>query len=226
MFAHLVPRFLSAAVVVAAVAIAAGCGQAPPETSMVSRFAADVDQELPWPEYPRPQLVRSRWLNLNGQWDYALSERGAAQPATFDGQILVPFAIESTLSGVGQAPTDRANALVQALVRGARRVERRTRVAALRRGRLSRLRVCQRPARGRAQGRLHAVQLRCHRLAGRCRTAGAGRVGLGSHGHLDAGAWQAGARAERDLVHLRDRNLANRLARARAKRRLDRRAGC
>lgn len=106
MFAHLVPRFLSAAVVVAAVAIAAGCGQAPPETSMVSRFAADVDQELPWPEYPRPQLVRSRWLNLNGQWDYSLTDRGAAQPATFDGQILVPFAIESTLSGVGQAPTE------------------------------------------------------------------------------------------------------------------------
>ena len=106
MFAHPVPRFLSAAVVVAAVAIAAGCGQAPPETSMVSRFAADVDQELTWPEYPRPQLVRSRWLNLNGQWDYALTDRGAAQPATFDGQILVPFAIESSLSGVGQAPTE------------------------------------------------------------------------------------------------------------------------
>ena len=106
MFAHLVPRFLSAAVVVAAVAIVAGCGQAPPETSMVSRFAAEVDQELPWPEYPRPQLVRSRWLNLNGQWDYALTDRGAAQPATFDGQILVPFAIESSLSGVGQTPTE------------------------------------------------------------------------------------------------------------------------
>ncbi len=90
---------------VAAVAIAAGCGQAPPEPSMVSRFAADVDQALPWPEYPRPQLVRSRWLNLNGQWDYALTDRGSAQPASFDGQILVPFAIESTLSGVGQTPT-------------------------------------------------------------------------------------------------------------------------
>ena len=90
---------------VAAVAVAAGCGQAPPESSMVSRFAADVDQELPWPQYPRPQLVRSRWLNLNGQWDYALTDRGSAQPASFDGQILVPFAIESTLSGVGQTPT-------------------------------------------------------------------------------------------------------------------------
>ena len=71
----------------------------------MSRFAADVDQELPWPEYPRPQLVRGRWLNLNGAWEYALTDRDASRPEAFDGEILVPFAIESTLSGVGQAPT-------------------------------------------------------------------------------------------------------------------------
>ena len=101
-------RFLAAAILAAALMLAAGCSQEssePSEPTMVSRFAADVDQELPWPQYPRPQLVRSRWLNLNGQWDYALTDRGASQPDAFSGQILVPFAIESTLSGVGQAPT-------------------------------------------------------------------------------------------------------------------------
>ena len=72
---------------------------------MMSRFAEDVDAQLPWPEYPRPQMVRGRWLNLNGAWEYALVARDAARPETFDGEILVPFPIESSLSGVRVAPT-------------------------------------------------------------------------------------------------------------------------
>jgi hypothetical protein len=52
------------------------------------------------PEYPRPQLTRPRWLNLNGLWDYALSPITNAAPTSFDSQILVPFPIESALSGV------------------------------------------------------------------------------------------------------------------------------
>ena len=51
-------------------------------------------------EYPRPQLVRGRWLNLNGAWDYAITAKDDSRPEGFDGEILVPFAIESTLSGV------------------------------------------------------------------------------------------------------------------------------
>ena len=82
-----------------------GCQQAEEESSMVSRFAASVDADLPWPEYPRPQMVRGRWLNLNGSWDYALVPRDAPRPDEFDGQILVPFAIESSLSGVRRTPT-------------------------------------------------------------------------------------------------------------------------
>lgn len=60
----------------------------------------------PWPEYPRPQLVRKDWQNLNGLWDYAITKKGDAKPTKWDGQILVPFCIESALSGVGKHPTE------------------------------------------------------------------------------------------------------------------------
>jgi Glycosyl hydrolases family 2, sugar binding domain/Glycosyl hydrolases family 2/Glycosyl hydrolases family 2, TIM barrel domain len=73
---------------------------APPEGSMLTRWAADVNPDAPWPEYPRPMMVRKDWQNLNGLWDYAIVPKNAAQPAAFDGQILVPYAVESALSGV------------------------------------------------------------------------------------------------------------------------------
>jgi beta-galactosidase/beta-glucuronidase len=53
------------------------------------------------PEYPRPQLVRPEWKNLNGLWDYAITGINDPMPKSFDGRILVPFAVESALSGVG-----------------------------------------------------------------------------------------------------------------------------
>jgi hypothetical protein len=59
-----------------------------------------VDAEAPLPGYPRPQLRRPRWQNLNGRWQYAITPREAPLPAEFDGNIVVPFAIESLLSGV------------------------------------------------------------------------------------------------------------------------------
>lgn len=65
-----------------------------------TRFAADVSPEHPWPEYPRPQMVRKDWKNLNGKWDYAVVPRGSDSPKKYDGKILVPFPIESALSGV------------------------------------------------------------------------------------------------------------------------------
>lgn len=52
------------------------------------------------PEYPRPIMERKEWKNLNGLWNYAIQETGKPTPAKYDGQILVPFAVESSLSGV------------------------------------------------------------------------------------------------------------------------------
>ncbi len=65
-----------------------------------TRWFDSVDRNCPLPEYPRPQLVREDWLCLNGLYDYAITDAAEQMPAEYDGQILVPFSIESSLSGV------------------------------------------------------------------------------------------------------------------------------
>ena len=67
-------------------------------------WAAKVDPAHPLPEYPRPQLVRdNNWVNLNGAWKYSILPKDVvAAPATYAGDILVPYAVESSLSGVGK----------------------------------------------------------------------------------------------------------------------------
>ncbi len=65
-----------------------------------TRWTSSVTPENAWSEYPRPQLTRERWQNLNGLWQYAITKREAALPEQFDGKILVPFPVESALSGV------------------------------------------------------------------------------------------------------------------------------
>ena len=61
-----------------------------------------LDPRRPLPEYPRPQMRRERWLNLNGPWDYAITREGL-RPESFEGEIIVPFSPEAELSGVGRS---------------------------------------------------------------------------------------------------------------------------
>lgn len=67
-----------------------------------TRWAKNVSPSHTHNEYPRPQLVRGRWVNLNGLWDYAIVKKQAAnaKPSAYQGQILVPYPIESALSGI------------------------------------------------------------------------------------------------------------------------------
>ena len=67
---------------------------------LMTRWAKDVSPDQVHPEYPRPQLVREQWTNLNGLWNYAIRPKDAGPPDDWDGKILVPFAVESALSGV------------------------------------------------------------------------------------------------------------------------------
>ena len=64
-----------------------------------TKWASEIDVNNVLPEYPRPIMERGEWQNLNGLWDYAILPVGQI-PSNYDGQILVPFAIESSLSGV------------------------------------------------------------------------------------------------------------------------------
>src|SRR3954447_13586925 len=72
-----------------------------PATRLQTRWASQVTPDRVLPEYPRPQLQRAQWTNLNGEWSYAIAAADAARPATFPGRVLVPFPIESQLSGAG-----------------------------------------------------------------------------------------------------------------------------
>jgi len=67
---------------------------------VMTRWAEDVTPDKVWQEYPRPQMTRPQWLNLNGVWEYGIAPRGQIKPPQFTGEILVPYPIESALSGV------------------------------------------------------------------------------------------------------------------------------
>lgn len=91
-------------------ALTAGAAEwQPVPGNMMTRWAKQVDPAKPHPEHPRPQLVRTAWQNLNGLWQFEITGKEAAQPQQFSQQILVPFPVESALSGLKQRvePKDR-----------------------------------------------------------------------------------------------------------------------
>ncbi len=71
---------------------------------ITSPWADSVNPAKVLPDYPRPQMQRSDWQSLNGLWQYSILPVSASEsiPNVFDGNILVPFAVESALSGVGK----------------------------------------------------------------------------------------------------------------------------
>ena len=81
-------------------AMVAGAWQQVP--GMKTPWGEKVTPANAWREYPRPQMVRQNWTNLNGLWQYAVTKDAPGCPAKWDGEILVPFVIESSLSGVGR----------------------------------------------------------------------------------------------------------------------------
>jgi hypothetical protein len=89
----------------------------PADGPLLTRWAQEVSPTKVHPEYPRPQMVRKDWLNLNGLWDYAITARESDRPAQWDGQILVPFPVESALSGVMKRVSEEQRLWYQRSVR-------------------------------------------------------------------------------------------------------------
>jgi beta-galactosidase/beta-glucuronidase len=73
-------------------------GWQPADNPLMTQWADDIDPEEPLPEYPRPKMKRETWTNLNGQWDFQISDKSGK--GEYDEQILVPYPVESALSGV------------------------------------------------------------------------------------------------------------------------------
>lgn len=72
----------------------------PADGRIMTRWAKEINPSEVLPEYPRPQMVRKQWMNLNGLWEYAIQPKANNTPQSYQGRILVPFPMESALSGV------------------------------------------------------------------------------------------------------------------------------
>jgi ribosomal protein S17E len=81
---------------------------APVPGQIMTNWANDVTPENVWKEYPRPQMVRTDWLNLNGLWDFEITDRDTNKIAiNYARKILVPFCVESALSGIKETITGK-----------------------------------------------------------------------------------------------------------------------
>jgi hypothetical protein len=78
------------------------------DNPILTKWASEVDPLKPWLRYPRPDMVRNAWINLNGLWDYAITSKGI-KPEKWDGSILVPYPVESALSGVRKKISENEN---------------------------------------------------------------------------------------------------------------------
>lgn len=72
----------------------------PVSGDLLTRWSKDIDPDNVWNQYPRPQMERDQWKNLNGIWQYAITDNSSQAPSSFHGDILVPFPVQSALSGV------------------------------------------------------------------------------------------------------------------------------
>ncbi len=90
-------------------AAGADSGWQPAKAGLMTRWGKTIEPAKVWSEYPRPQHVRKDWQNLNGLWEYALLPKTAGFCSDYSKKILVPFCVESALSGVGGkvTPDDR-----------------------------------------------------------------------------------------------------------------------
>ena len=95
-------KTLTTLLALASIAISGSAADWKPAGDLIkTKWAEQIDPAAPLAEYPRPQMVRNNWMNLNGLWDYAITPESATD-FTSEGSILVPFAVESSLSGVGR----------------------------------------------------------------------------------------------------------------------------
>jgi hypothetical protein len=78
------------------------------ENPILSEWASKVDPSKPWLNYPRPDMARKNWVSLNGLWEYAITAKGT-KPEKWDGNILVPYPVESALSGVKKRVSENQN---------------------------------------------------------------------------------------------------------------------
>ncbi len=97
-------RSLLFAIPLLALGTALSQAQTRPAPRLPTRWTRDVLPANPLPDYPRPQMARTAWKSLNGEWDYALRDKAVANaPSTYTGRIVVPYPLESALSGVRMA---------------------------------------------------------------------------------------------------------------------------